>query len=375
MARFLLMFSMPLAAWCQLITLPSPPGSKVYVSEFPLTDHSRVDPLAPCCNESRRLMLSLFQPANCSQTHQIPYMPPATAASHDAMFGFLGIPNGTFESFRLETCPAPPKNTDFPVLLFSTGAGTSRLVYSVLCQWVASMGFNVISIDHTYDAPIVEFPDGTIVPAANLTPLEDLQKVLTVRTADVLSVLKAISNSTMTKELGIPLFRTKRVGVFGHSLGGATAADAMLLDTRLVGGLNMDGSVYGQAVNKTQKAPFMIFAAQHHNQSSDATWAAFWQQLKGTKLQLEVNGSMHGTFVDYPVLANSLGINSTSVPAVAEFIGSISGARMFNILRSYIGGFFQEVLGSTQVKLLDGPSTQFPEVSFMNRSLSTAATT
>jgi pimeloyl-ACP methyl ester carboxylesterase len=296
-------------------------------------------------------------------------MPPATAAAHDAALSFLGIPNGTFEAFRLKACASPPKNTDFPVLLFSTGAGNSRLTYSVLCQWVASMGFNVVSIDHTYDAPIVEFPDGTVITAGNITFTDDLQKVLAVRTADVLSVLKAFSNSTTTKELGIPLFKTKQVGVFGHSLGGATAANAMLLDPRLIGGLNMDGSVPGQAMNKTQKNPFTIFAAQNHTQSSDATWAAFWQQLKGMKLQLQVNGSAHGTFSDYPVLASSVGVDPTSDPAIAELIGSIDGVRVLNILRSYIGGFFQEVLGSKQVKLLQGPSPQFPEVSFVNVSL------
>ncbi|EXJ58367.1 hypothetical protein A1O7_05792 [Cladophialophora yegresii CBS 114405] len=97
-------------------------------------------------------MLSLFQLANCSQTVQIPYMPPATAAAHDAMFGFLVIPNGTSEAFGFKACRSPPKSTGFPVSLFSTGAGTSRLVYSFLPKWVASIGFNVVSIDHTYDA-------------------------------------------------------------------------------------------------------------------------------------------------------------------------------------------------------------------------------
>ncbi|EXJ58366.1 hypothetical protein A1O7_05791 [Cladophialophora yegresii CBS 114405] len=132
--------------------------------------------------------------------------------------------------------------------------------------------------------------------------------MLTVRTADVRAVLKAVSDSTTTKEPGIPFFKTKRVGVFGHSMGAATAAEAMLLDTRLVGGLDMDRSVYAQATNKSQKSPL------------------------------------------------NLGINSTSVPPVAEFIGNTDGVRMFDTIRSYIGGFFQEVLGSKQVKLLEGPS-------------------
>ncbi|EXJ66849.1 uncharacterized protein A1O5_10044 [Cladophialophora psammophila CBS 110553] len=361
---------MSLRVSCQTVALPPPPVStNVYITTFPLTDTSRVDRFAPCCNQPRRLMLSLFQPTNCTKTHGISYMPPVTAAFHDAMFGPYGIPNGTFEAFRLQTCPLPPNHTDFPVLLFSTGAGTSRLTYSVLCQWVASMGFNVISIDHTYDAPVVEFPDGTVIQGANITLPDDLPQVLSLRVADVMSVLNALSNSTTMEQLAIPSFNTKRVGILGHSLGGATAANAMLVEPRLAGGLNMDGSVYGQAMNKTNKDPFTIFAAQEHNQSTDATWTAFWQELKGLRLQLQVNNTKHGTFTDYPILAGSIGINATVLPPIKELIGTINGIRMMNILRRYIGGFFQETLESQRVKLLEGPSSQFPEVAFVNMSL------
>ncbi len=230
-----------------------------------------------------------------------------------------------------------------------------------------------MSIDHTYDALVVEFPDGTTIPAANITIPDDLSRLLALRTADVLTVLNALANSTRTEELGIPHFKTKSVGIFGHSFGGATAADAMLIEPRLVGGLNMDGSMFGQSLNKTQKKPFTIFAAQYHNQSDDQSWLAFWQQLEGMKLQLQVNGTEHGSYVDYPVLANSIGINATSSPIIEQFIGSVNGARMLEILQSYVGGFFQEVLGGKKVKLLQGPSPKFPEVSFVNMSLSARA--
>ncbi len=37
--------------------------------------------------------------------------------------------------------------------------------------------------------------------------------------------------------------RTRQVGVFGHSFGGATAAQVMLNDTRFVAGVNLDGGM------------------------------------------------------------------------------------------------------------------------------------
>ncbi|KAI1618949.1 PAF acetylhydrolase family protein [Exophiala viscosa] len=352
-----------------IVALPRPPGpTNVHITQFALTDESRTDPFAPCCDKPRQLMVSLFQPANCTQTIDTPYMPPATAAFYDAQLAVFGIPNGTFEAFHLQTCPNSPANTDFPLLLFSTGAGNSRHLYNTILQWVASTGFNIVSIDHTYDADIVEFPDGTVALGANISLPANMSTTISVRLADVSFVLDTLSNTTSTKLLDLPALRTKQVGMFGHSLGGATAADAMLNETRIRGGVNMDGTVYGAAVNETDRQPFVIFASQQHNQSTDATWAAFWLELKGFKLQLQVNGTAHGSYVDYPILAKVAGLNRKTNPAIEALIGSIDGTTILRILQRYINAFFQQVLEFRQLPLLQGPSLHFPEVLFQNAS-------
>ena len=352
-----------------IVVLPRPPGpTNVHITELALTDKSRADPFAPCCGKPRRLMLSLFQPANCTQATDIPYMPPATAAFYDAKSAIFGIPNGTFEAIHLQTCPNSPGNTDFPLLLFSTGAGNSRHLYNAVLQWVASTGFNIVSIDHTYDADIVEFPDGTVALGANIELPANVSTAISVRLADVSFVLDVLSNATLTKSLGLPALHTEHVGMFGHSLGGATAADAMLNETRIRGGVNMDGAVYGAAVNETDRQPFVIFASQQHNQSTDATWAAFWQQLKGFKLQLQVNGTAHGSYSDYPILAKVAGLEIGTNPAVDALIGTIDGTTILHILQRYINAFFQQVLEFRKLPLLQGPSLHFPEVLFQNAS-------
>lgn len=117
-------------------SLPQPPnGTNVFITDFTITDRSRVDPFAPCYHQPRWLMLTLFQPTHCTTTKQKLYMPPVTATLYDAMYSSPGISNETFEAFHIEMCPpSPPKITDFPLVLFSTGLGVSRLAYSVLCQ-------------------------------------------------------------------------------------------------------------------------------------------------------------------------------------------------------------------------------------------------
>jgi len=78
----------------------------------------------------------------------------------------LGIPNGTIESFEMEFCNIstikPQKSKkEFPVAIFSPGAQGTRLVYGAMARSLASLGYVVLTLDHTYETLVVEFPDGS----------------------------------------------------------------------------------------------------------------------------------------------------------------------------------------------------------------------
>src|SRR6266498_671819 len=118
------------------ILLPTPPGpSNVQLKILELVDHSRVDPSAPCCNAPRRLMVSVFSPTACHKTSAVPYMPPATSVYYNELISPFGVPNGTISSLHLQVCPASSSAMQAPLALFSTGLGTSRLIYSSYLQW------------------------------------------------------------------------------------------------------------------------------------------------------------------------------------------------------------------------------------------------
>ena len=51
------------------------------------------------------------------------------------------------------------------------------------------------------------------------------------------------------------------VGMFGFSLGGATAAAAMLVDPRLRAGVDLDGSIYGPVARLGLARPFLLMLA------------------------------------------------------------------------------------------------------------------
>ncbi|KAL5317136.1 hypothetical protein ACEPPN_014230 [Leptodophora sp. 'Broadleaf-Isolate-01'] len=348
------------------LTLPAPIGPyNTTLASFKFTDKNRLDPYAPT-KTPRALMISVFNPIPASQCSAslTPYMDPITAEFKDASYASLGIPAGTFESINMQTCRPSSRNAKaYPIVLFSTGSGNSRLIYGVMAQQVASAGYTVITIDHPYDADIVTFPDNSTILGIDIET--DIDFAVDVRTKDVSFVLDQLALPSISKKLfpgvGCELDVSK-VAMFGHSLGGATAAQAMLKDKRIVGGINLDGTFFSTVVNKGLKRPFMIFSHEGKNITTDASWTATWSVLAGWKRQFELKGSAHGTFTDFPTLINALGFEGMLGDAGTELVGTIGGLRSLEIITAYVQAFMGFTLKGKKSVLLDGKNGSFSEV-------------
>ena len=95
-------------------------------------------------------------------------MPPKVAAFIGAS---AGLPSSIFTRLELAAISnAVPLHRagGWPVVLFSTGYGIERQLYTGLVQDLASHGYVVVAIDHPHDANIVSFPDGHAVSIGNV---------------------------------------------------------------------------------------------------------------------------------------------------------------------------------------------------------------
>jgi pimeloyl-ACP methyl ester carboxylesterase len=236
-----------------------------------------------------------------------------------------------------------------------------------MAQQVASAGYTVITIDHPYDADIVTFPDNrTITEGSIYTDTEELL-ALNTRAKDISFILNTLASHSGAKKLFPGLtsgIDVSRVGIFGHSIGGAAAAEAMLYDSRLVGGINLDGSFMGKVVRKGLKQPFLIFGHEGKDTTADPSWEAIWPELGGWKRELMLKDSQHYTFSDLPDLIDVLGIGASLPVEVEQELGTIDGGRALEIVTKYVATFFDFVLNGRKSTLLDGPTLEYPEVSF-----------
>ncbi|KAK5689812.1 hypothetical protein LTR97_012571 [Elasticomyces elasticus] len=364
-----------------LFVIPIPNGTYgVHTAQIALTDTLRVDP---------SVLISAFSPIALRKDCQwrlTPYMPDGTAAFYDHDFG---VPKGTIESGRLQMCSPgsshqPYQATglllqNFPLVLFSPGADSSRLLSSAIAQTVASHGYIVVTIDHPYDAAIVQFPDGRLVLGSTQLNTSDFPTMVKTRAKDVSFVLDELERVDVVRRL-LPQYHsssrldTRQVAMWGHSLGGAATASAMAIDKRIVGGLNLDGPMFGPVLSNGLGSPFILFGSDpafHGGKDSKASWVAMlasWTQIwphLSWKLDLMLKSSGHGTFQDLPLLARLLYGNGKLPQEIVGNIGTLPSDRAMKIVTTYVTAFMDMVLKCAPQALLQRPSELFPEVVFI----------
>ena len=178
------------------------------------------------------------------------------------------------------------------------------------------------------------------------------------RAADVSFVLGELTGAHPPSP-GAALIDPSRIAMAGHSIGGAAAISAMLADSRVRAGLDMDGATHARIPDHGLSRPFLFLGKQSNytpgSGGAVTTWESDWELLTGWKRWLLVAGAMHASFTDLALLADQSGID----------IGAgLPGARSVDITRAYVRAFFDQHLRSEPQALLDQPSPRYPEVTF-----------
>ncbi|MGY1982142.1 alpha/beta hydrolase family protein [Nocardia gipuzkoensis] len=348
-------------------TVLPPPGGDLAVGQtaLHLVDEARADPFQP--QQRRELMVSVFYPAGQIVPHpQAHYLSSELVPSLEKQLG-IQLPGLLTSSYT--DAPAL-EGARYPVLLYSSGAGDSRLYGTGLAEDLASRGYVVVTIDHPYEASVVEFPGPRLVlhqQAGGFTP-ELRTKYIDARLADtsfVLDSLTALNNGSnpdaehRTLPAGLDqVLDLDHVGMVGHSSGGYVAVEAMHEDRRIDAAVDLDGQIgvddaFGRAVTEGEDRPVLVMTSQQIEQVGDArpSLDAFWHNSSGWKRHLIMKDSAHYDFTDLSAL----------VPAPARqsvnFVGSIGASHAASLVHTYVAAMFDKFLRHLDDTALDQPVT------------------
>jgi predicted dienelactone hydrolase len=251
--------------------------------------------------------------------------------------------------------------------------------YSTLAEDLVSHGYVVVGFDAPYRTGEVVFPGGRVIerrPENNpelfsgeaLTRLAD--RLLAAWTGDISFVLDRLArlnasddpSSKFTGRLDMT-----RVGVFGHSFGGATAALFCSQDSRCKAGIDVDGSLHGSVIQTGIHKPFMFLLSGHGDFSSDqesrqiqADIQSVYDRLpEGKRVYIVIRGANHFTFSDDGAL-----LKSRLVRGLLGVFGrlGIDGRRQLVVTAYCVHTFFDAYLkraGPSQPRI---SSPLYPEI-------------
>ncbi|SDW27906.1 Platelet-activating factor acetylhydrolase, isoform II [Amycolatopsis xylanica] len=344
--------------------LPKPTGHyPVGNTSLYLKDTSRPDPWVPEAH-ARELMVTLWYPALPLDGHRAQYMTPRESELFLADGGITTVPPDILSKTRTNAVsdakPWGGKHS-LPLVVLSPGYTKPRATLSSLAEDLASHGYVVAAIGHTYENAATEFPDGRVVTCASCEVLHDLAfwaKLDAGRAADTSFVLDELTGPHPPWP-GARLIDPARIAMAGHSAGGSAAVTTMVTDARVRAGVDIDGTTNTPIPDSGLSRPFLFLgrASQYTPglPSPVITWERDWRHLTGWKRWLVVDGPVHASFTDVGLLAEQFGI---------DFGATLSAARTSEITRAYVGAFFDLHLRHDREPLLDKPSQRYPEVAF-----------
>ncbi|MFI1076243.1 alpha/beta hydrolase family protein [Streptomyces puniciscabiei] len=342
-------------------TLPSPTGPHAVGRDIlHLVDQHRPDPWVPSAGP-RQLMVSVYYPARPGTGGPASYMTTEAARLMLQMKipGTTIPPDAVSDTRTWSHTDAVPQHGRFPLILLSPGFTMPRTELTSLAEDLASRGYVVALVDHTYENSGTTFPDGQTLTCAVCDDPDAYppQVIEDSRAKDLSFVIDALTSRHHPAWRYARLIDGKRIGVAGHSLGGASAVPTMVHDQRVLAGVNLDGTMFVPVPDNALKGrPFMMIG-HPTGVDEDPTWTDAWGRLRGWKRWLTFAGANHGSFTDLPVLADKLGIPEP--PGT-----TLSSQRSVQLTRTYVAAFFDLHLRGVPQPILNGPTSPYPEVSF-----------
>jgi dienelactone hydrolase len=350
------------------VELPRPTGTfAVGRTIQDWTDSTASDTLAPAPGTKRELLVWIWYPSpsghSAGMADYLParLRPKPTASGGTNIWTLLTRDASKVRGHSADDPEVSPRQRRYPVVIMRAGASAPVVNYSTLAEDLASHGYVVVGFDAPYRTGLVVLADGRMMqrteqnnPERCVVPDQTkmercVARVMTAWTDDIGFVLERL---TQLNSAGSGRFLGRldmaRVGVFGHSLGGAVAAQFCHEDSRCKAGIDIDGAPHGSVIRTGLTRPFMFLLSDHSGESDSASIEvkrdiqSIYQRIPpDRRLRVAIRGSFHFVFSDDGAL-----LKSSVVRGVLRVLGklSISGRRQLALTTYCVHTFFDAYL-------------------------------
>lgn len=376
-----------LASCIQAAELPEPRGNyPIGITYLSFTDQNRPEIFTSDPTDNREITVKAWYPAEPVENAKLaPYIRNA-----EEIVPIFNLPTSIINiktHSKLDLSVSQAQET-FPVLLFSHGWGEHFSQNTVLMEELASHGYIVFSIAHHYEAKFSFYPDGHFItiddsserfleimdeqrnPEAfavfekmrNAKSYEEQEAVFRqsnelmpkllvesprIWADDISFLIDELENINQDNSIFSGKMNLEQIGVFGMSMGGIASGQVCITDKRCMAGINMDGGIYGDFLDTKISQPFMFMSSERYRGYDNI----FSDHVNNSVYTITIHRADHYNFHDLSILDPSF-----------DRLGEIDGYRMLKIINDYTLAFFNKHLKGIDSGLLNGPSSEYPEV-------------
>ncbi|HET9306614.1 MAG TPA: hypothetical protein VFO46_11345 [Candidatus Sulfotelmatobacter sp.] len=367
--------------------MPKPTGTfAVARTMYDWRDDKTSDTLAPVPSTKRELLVWVWYPAAAHSPEKIAeYVPDATrqAVEHDRgpLLRVLTKDLSKVHTNSLRDADVSQQQRSYPVVIMRAGASLEVWNYSTLAEDLASHGYVVVGLDAPYRAFVVAFPDGRVIrrlpendPELCIGRVGEEQarcvnRILIAWTSDIGYVLDRLAQLNKSDPSGKFTGRLDmtRVGVFGHSFGGAQAAQFCSQDSRCKAGIDVDGSLHGSVIGTGIPTPFFFLGSSEGDFSSSAEVRQIETDIRSVydrlppngRLRISIRGANHFTFTDDGALLRSYAFR-WGLRRIGKL--GIDGDRQLAVTAYCLHTFFDDYLQDSFLSPPQIASPLYPEI-------------
>ena len=253
----------------------------------------------------------------------------------------------------LVNVPIKNREESFPLLLFSPSLGGHTSLYTYYAEVLAAKGYVVMGVNHLYESEYVINENGDVFPQ-NHTFHDSLEQ-LTIPdqlTGDEFRATKSKRTKVLGEDLIYSLNRLAqinrsifkdqidldRLGVWGHSIGGAAAIYAGILDKRFKAVVDLDGTPPSEGLQHGITQPFLFIEDLTDYKNHDGYHiqyerrSDFCKKGRADATRILIGGISHRSFID---------INYHTASSLVE---KRQAENVLALTTAYMIGFFKGAL-------------------------------
>lgn len=338
------------------------------------TDHERLETYGDEAGTNlRKIKVQAWYPANTVEGfEQLPWIPEGRVVSRKLARTFYFPPFMLDQSEEVLSnsylkAPVLSQDKGYPVVVLSHGWSGFRTLHSDLGELLASHGFIVLGIDHTYGAPVVVFEngeevsiDGEALPGRDDPDfLKYAEVFINTYAEDISFVLDVITDSdgNQMDEALRSLLDLNKIGLLGHSTGGGAGVKVAAMDPRVRGIMGLDPWVEplsNNIVKKETTASYLFLRSEEwKGHKNDVNLCEVLNNNNQAEL-FQIQGTTH---VDFTMI-----YMYSPMTSVVGLTGSLDRDRFEEIQETFVLEFFESSLQGLQRDYGDYLEDNYPEV-------------